>query len=339
MTKQFKILGDSFKQYKASSANTFIDDGIVNKISKDNIQEIIKNFVDNKLKVFVYSKHKSDMSEERPAIGEVLNLSACKDEVGLLADIYFNDDGEKLLEKNSFYPSIEMSGLLEDFKDNINTWSHCMLKGLAFVEYPASSNVDLLCLSGIIEYNQKELENMDDKVKELMQQLESGNKDVLPELLELVKQDDTLLGELIMKALTPPATAPSTTETTETKTDDGTTTTETTTVEENADGTTTTTEEEKKKEEANLSMLTWQNACKAYAQKQGAYDIALSGVENTYSKAKKMFKSGLTIDEIVDYFKSSFSLLGGIKKEKATVDLSAVKDDDRYADIGASFRR
>lgn len=340
MTKVLKILGDSFKHYTASGTNTFVDNGIINKISADNIKELISNFANNKLKVFVYNKHKSDMSEEREPIGEVLSLSACDDSVGLLANIYFNDNGEKLLKKGGFYPSIEMSGILESFNDNIRTWSNCMLKALACVEYPASSNVDLLCMSGVIEYqNNKELENMDNKLEELMQQVASGNKDVLPELLELLKQDDTLLGEIVMKAVTPTATAEPTTQTTET---------ETTKVEENPDGTVTETktevteptdEEKKKEEEQSLSMTEWKNACTKYAQRNGAIEVAMSGVENTYNRAKRMYKSGESIDNIIDYFKSNFSLLGEVRKEKANIDLSAIKDDEIYERIGASIRR
>lgn len=341
MIKQFKILGDSFKQYKANGANTLIDDGIVNKISQNNINEIIKNFVDKKLKVFVYSKHKSDMSEERQSIGEVLSLSACNNEVGLLADIYFNNDGQKLLEKNSFYPSIEMSGILENFENNINTWSNCMLKALAFVEYPASSNVDLLCLSGIIEYNQdKELKTMDEKLKELMQQFEATGE-VTPELLDLVKSDEELLKIIMSKALKT-ETVSSEIPSVETKE------TETTEVKENADGSVTETEtktteptkeeDEKKEEEKMLSMLDWQTACKKYAEVKGAVDVYMSGIEKTFNQAKKMYKSGLSLDEIVDYQSKYLSLKGEIKKEPTTVDLSAVKDDERFANVGRMFK-
>lgn len=339
MVKELKILGDSFKHFTANGTNTFIDNGIINKISPDNIKELIKNFVDSKVKVFVYNKHKSDMSEEREPIGEILNLSACDNEIGLKANIYFNDEGQKLLEKGGFYPSIEMSGVLETFDNNIRTWSNCILKALACVEYPASSNVDLLCLSGIIEYNQNKELNMNEKLDELVKQFEATGQ-ITPELLDVAKSDDTLLGvilELAMKAKTAPASETTVTETETVKqNDDGsTTTTETKTEEPKTDGEVV---EEEKKTETTLSMIDWQNACKKVAQKEGFLDVALSGVENTLEEANKLYKAGVKLNRIVEIEKSKLSFLGGIKKEEAVVDLSAVKEEDALNQIGAMFK-
>lgn len=351
--KRYKILGNSFKQYLALSSNTFTE-GKENIISEENINELINSFNNRKVEANIYRGHKAQQGFEREAIGKILNVYKSADGIGLEADLELTDEGKRLIDTASFYPSIEMCGKKIGEDSDTIKWSNCELKALAFVEYPASKSVDLLCASGIIEENNnnKKGEASMDKLKELLEKLKTSDTDSRKEFIDLFTSDSELQTAIINYLI-----ATLNAEERETKDAEGDKPSEPVLdeegegdkdiivekVEEGADGSTkiTTTEkddEEEKKEGATLSAITFEKWANEYAESRGGIRCSSKSVANAFNKAKKLYKGGFNKAEIMGMVKDSLTPLGHQNGFEESIDLSAVKENEKYSAISEMFK-
>ena len=340
-----KILGNSFKQYKYLSANTFIE-GKNNIISDKNIEELINNFNKRQVEVFIYHGHKADQTDERKPIGKILTVYKNNGGTGLDAVLDLYDDAKNYFD-GSYYPSIEMVGKRINETDNDISWQDCELKALAFVEYPASKSVDLLCASGVIEEEIIQNEggnNMNEKLNELIARIRTGDADARKEFIDLIKSDEELATAVIE------VLAENTN--TNTQSNEGEKTSSDTKVEENEDGSKKTVEtekttnsegggevkkEEEKKEETQLSAIEYNQWCNEYAESLGGIRCSAKSESDTYLKAKKLFKAGFKKEEIIDMIKDGLQAIG--IKEAETVKMSGIKDKDMsYEEVSKMFK-
>lgn len=363
--KRYKILGNSFKQYLALSSNTFAE-GKENIISEENINELIDSFNNRKVEANIYRGHKAEQGHEREAIGKILNVYKTTDGIGLEADLELTDEGKRLIETASFYPSIEMCGRKIGEDSDTIKWSNCELKALAFVEYPASKSVDLLCASGIIEENKnnKQGEASMDKLKELLEKLKTSDTDSRKEFIDLFTSDSELQTAIInylIATLNAPKDEPKGDGTGEVDepisddlgdeggdiVDDGAEGGDKIIKEEiveGADGSTKTTktekdeDEEKKKEPATLSAITFEKWANEYAESKGGIRCSSKSVATAFNKAKKLYKGGFNKAEIMGMVKDSLTPLGNGNGIEETIDLSAVKDAEKYSAISEMFK-
>lgn len=350
-----KILGSSFKQYSYLSANTFVE-GKTNLITENNIQELIDSFYNRQVEVFFYKGHKADQSIEREPLGKILNVYKADDSIGLMAEIELNDEGEKLLNEKGFYPSIEMVGKKIEEDENNIYWQNCELKAVSAVEYPASKSVELLCASGIIEdtniVQDEGGKNMNEKLKELLAEIKTGDADAKKEFFELISKDEELgnaLLETLIDKAEPVKEEPVKEELLDKKievNDDGSTKeveTETKT-ETNDDGSTKTTEtvkeedkkDEEPKSEASLSAIDFNSWANEYAENKGGIRCSSKSESEAYVKAKKLFKGGFKKEEIIGMVSNILQPLGSSKVEE--VNLSAVDKDKAMENISQMFK-
>lgn len=334
-----KILGSSFKQYSYLSANTFVE-GKTNLITENNIQELIDSFYNRQVEVFFYKGHKADQSIEREPLGKILNVYKADDSIGLMAEIELNDEGEKLLNEKGFYPSIEMVGKKIDEDENNIYWQNCELKAVSAVEYPASKSVELLCASGIIEdrniVQDEGGKNMNEKLKELLAKIKTGDADAKKEFFELISKDEEL-GNALLETLIEKE-EPVKEELLDKK------------IEVNDDGSTkeveTEKEEEVKKEEpekeeeakseASLSAIEFNSWANEYAENKGGIRCSSKSESEAYVKAKKLFKGGFKKEEIMGMVSNILQPLGASKVEE--VNLSAVDKDKAMENISQMFK-
>lgn len=336
--KTLKILGDKFSFYKPIASNILEPNSKINIISKDNIQTLVDSFKSSDKPFFVYNKHKSDPSEERLPIGKILDIRALEDEIGLEADIDFDDVAEDIIKSNSFYPSIEMEGIMRDSGEDEIFWDNLGVLGLAMVERGAS-DTELLTLSAVINCSDTNNINTNNKgennmtLEEVIKKYEETGE--VDDLIEVVKGNDELLKQIISKGLegykqqdnqnsepdkseptndNPPANEP---------------TNDTANNDENK-------KDEDENKEVTLSKVDWERICKAYAQEQGAVEVALSCIDKTYTLANKMYKGGMKEDEIVELVKDKFTLVGSINTETPKkINLSAQEQEEQeYTELG-----
>lgn len=353
-----KILGSSFKQYSYLSANTFVE-GKTNLITENNIQELIDSFYNRQVEVFFYKGHKADQSIEREPLGKILNVYKTNDSIGLMAEIELNDEGEKLLNEKGFYPSIEMVGKKIDENENNIYWQNCELKAVSAVEYPASKSVELLCASGIIEdrniVQDEGGKDMNEKLKELLAKIKTGDADAKKEFFELISKDEEL-GNALLETLIDKADTGKTDnegggeELSESKKeevkDDGSvkeveTETKTETNDDGSTKTTETTKEEDKKDEepkseASLSAIEFNSWANEYAENKGGIRCSSKSESEAYVKAKKLFKGGFKKEEIMGMVSNILQPLGASKVEE--VNLSAVDKDKAMENISQMFK-
>lgn len=351
-----KILGNSFKQYRYLSANTF-EEGKTNLITENNIQELIDSFYNRQVEVFFYKGHKADQSIEREPLGKILNVYKADDSIGLMAEIELNEEGEKLINEKGFYPSIEMVGKKIEEDENNIYWQNCELKAVSAVEYPASKSVELLCASGIIEdtniVQDEGGKNMNEKLKELLAKIKTGDADAKKEFFELISKDEEL-GNALLETLMDKA-EPVKEELLDKKievNDDGSTKEVETKKEEevkkeevNDDGSvkeveTETKEEDKKdkepKSEASLSAIEFSNWANEYAESKGGIRCSSKSESEAFVKAKKLFKGGFKKEEIMGMVSNILQPLGASKVEE--VNLSAVDKDKAMENISQMFK-
>ncbi|MEI0538549.1 phage capsid protein [Brachyspira pulli] len=316
LKKKYKILGDSFKQYIPLSKNTFAETK-TNKITEKNIDELIKSFEKNSIEIFVYKGHKED--EEREAIGKVISLEKDNEAIGLYAVIEWFDDS--ITEKKSFYPSIEMVGK-KSYEDNdFIYWENCEIKAVAAVEYPASRNVDLLCASAIISNE----ENIDgeymQKLKTVLEKLISEEKEIQKEarneFVYLFKNDEEIQNviiDMIVKKLK------------EDNSNDKSS---------NADKQNLNNSDNSNKE-LNLSAITYGDWCNEYAESQNAVRCSSKSESSTFIKARKLFKAGLSKEEIMSIVRNDLVPIGVGGGEK--INLSALSEENKYSEIAKLFK-
>ncbi len=305
--KKYKILGSSFKQYIPLSKNTFTETK-ENKITEQNIKELIKSFKERKIETFVYLGHKD--TEEREAIGKVIKLENDNNSIGLYATIEWFDNS--IIDKESFYPSIEMVGKKVREDNEYIYWENCEIKAIACVEYPASRNVDLLCASAIInnlidnkEYFMLEVKNiLEDIVK-------NDSEDSKEKLIELFRKDKELQKSVIDFL-----------------------------IEKLKQEETNKENQENKREDANtLTETTYNEWCNEYAESKNAIRCSSKSECSTYIKAKKLYKAGLSKDEIISIVKEELVPIGvNTNNENTNLNLSALKDDDKYIEIAKLFK-
>lgn len=274
-------------------------------------------------------------------IGKIKALRKLLNEVGLEADIEFNEDGIEVVENASKFPSVEMVGNILDNEveeDNVVYLSELKLTGLALVELPASERVPIVA-SAILQLNGG-INNMDQKtLDELVKDFESTGE-ISGEMLDIIKADNEMLKIIIEKAFksskpTEDTTTEETTTTTETTTE-STPTTEDVKVEEE-----TKTEEEDKKEELSLSKYQWENTLNKHAEKQGKIKIACSCVDKTFDDANRMYQSGFKLSRIVNILDKE-DRLSYVSNEipfvEKTINLSAIKKDDVIEAIAKTLK-
>ena len=344
-----KILGSSFKQYSYLSANTFVE-GKTNLITENNIQELIDSFYNRQVEVFFYKGHKADQSIEREPLGKILNVYKTNDSIGLMAEIELNEEGEKIINEKGFYPSIEMVGKKIEEDENNIYWQNCELKAVSAVEYPASKSVELLCASGIIEdtniVQDEGGKNMNEKLKELLAKIKTGDADAKKEFFELISKDEELGNALLETLIDKAEPVKEEDEKKEEVNDDGSvkeveTETKTETNDDGSTKTTETTKEEDKKDEepkseASLSAIEFSNWANEYAESKGGIRCSSKSESEAFVKAKKLFKGGFKKEEIMGMVSNILQPLGASKVEE--VNLSAVDKDKAMENISQMFK-
>ena len=316
LKKKYKILGDSFKQYIPLSKNTFAETK-TNKITEKNIDELIKSFEKKSIEIFVYKGHKED--EEREAIGKVISLEKDNEAIGLYAVIEWFD--ESITEKKSFYPSIEMVGK-KSYEDNdFIYWENCEIKAVAAVEYPASRNVDLLCASAIISNEENINGEYMQKLKNVLEKLISEEKEIQKEarneFVYLFKNDEeiqNIIIDMIVKKLK------------EDNSNDKSN---------NADKQNLNNSDNSNKE-LNLSAITYGDWCNEYAESQNAVRCSSKSESSTFIKARKLFKAGLSKEEIMSIVRNDLVPIGVGGGEK--INLSALSEENKYSEIAKLFK-
>ncbi|MEI0490126.1 phage capsid protein [Brachyspira pulli] len=318
LKKKYKILGDSFKQYIPLSKNTFAETK-TNKITEKNIDELIKSFEKKSIEIFVYKGHKED--EEREAIGKVISLEKDNEAIGLYAVIEWFDDS--ITEKKSFYPSIEMVGK-KSYEDNdFIYWENCEIKAVAAVEYPASRNVDLLCASAIISNEENINGEYMQKLKTVLEKLISEEKEIekqaRDEFVYLFRNDEEIQNiviDMIVKKL---------------KEDNSKVNNE----ESNANKQNLNNLDNGNKE-LNLSAITYGDWCNEYAESQNAVRCSSKSESSTFIKARKLFKAGLSKEEIMSIVRNDLVPIGVGGGEK--INLSALSEENKYSEIAKLFK-
>ena len=318
LKKKYKILGDSFKQYIPLSKNTFAETK-TNKITEKNIDELIKSFEKSSIEIFVYKGHKED--EEREAIGKVVSLEKDNEAVGLYAVIEWFDDS--ITEKKSFYPSIEMVGKKSYEDEDFIYWENCEIKAVAAVEYPASRNVDLLCASAIIsneeningEYMQK-LKNVLEKLINEEKEIEKQARDEFVSLFRNDEEIQNIIIDMIVNKLK----------------------------EDNSKDNDKVSNSDKQNlnnsnnsnKELNLSAITYGDWCNEYAESQNAVRCSSKSESSTFIKARKLFKAGLSKEEIMSIVRNDLVPIGVGGGEK--INLSALSEENKYSEIAKLFK-
>ena len=316
--KKYKILGDSFKQYIPLSKNTFAETK-TNKITEKNIDELIKSFEKSRIEIFVYKGHKED--EEREAIGKVVSLEKDNEDVGLYAVIERFDDS--ITEKKSFYPSIEMVGKKSYEDENFIYWENCEIKAVAAVEYPASRNVDLLCASAIIsneeningEYMQK-LKNVLEKLISEEKEIEKQARDEFVYLFRNDEEIQNIVIDMIVKKLKDDNSKENDKSSNAYKQNLN-----------NSDNS---------NKELNLSAITYGDWCNEYAESQNAVRCSSKSESSTFIKARKLFKAGLSKEEIMSIVRNDLVPIGVGGGEK--INLSALSEENKYSEIAKLFK-
>ena len=316
LKKKYKILGDSFKQYIPLSKNTFAETK-TNKITEKNIDELIKSFEKKSIEIFVYKGHKED--EEREAIGKVISLEKDNEAIGLYAVIEWFD--ESITEKKSFYPSIEMVGKKSYEDEDFIYWENCEIKAVAAVEYPASRNVDLLCASAIISNEENINGEYMQKLKNVLEKLISEEKEIQKEarneFVYLFKNDEEIQNviiDMIVKKLK------------EDNSNDKSS---------NADKQNLNNSDNSNKE-LNLSAITYGDWCNEYAESQNAVRCSSKSESSTFIKARKLFKAGLSKEEIMSIVRNDLVPIGVGGGEK--INLSALSEENKYSEIAKLFK-
>ncbi|MEI0703122.1 phage capsid protein [Brachyspira intermedia] len=315
LKKKYKILGDSFKQYIPLSKNTFAETK-TNKITEKNIDELIKSFEKSRIEIFVYKGHKED--EEREAIGKVVSLEKDNEDIGLYAFIEWFD--ESITEKKSFYPSIEMVGKKSYEDEDFIYWENCEIKAVAAVEYPASRNVDLLCASAIISNEENINGEYMQKLKNVLEKLISEEKEIQKEaryeFVYLFRNDEeiqNIIIDMIVKKLKEDNS----------KENDK---------ESNADKQNL----NNSNKELNLSAITYGDWCNEYAESQNAVRCSSKSESSTFIKARKLFKAGLSKEEIMSIVRNDLVPIGVGGGEK--INLSALSEENKYSEIAKLFK-
>ncbi|MEI0526032.1 phage capsid protein [Brachyspira murdochii] len=325
--KKYKILGDSFKQYIPLSKNTFAETK-TNKITEKNIDEIINSFIKSTIEIFVYKGHKED--DEREAIGKVVSLEKDNESIGLYAVIEWFD--ESITEKKSFYPSIEMVGKKSYEDEDFIYWENCGIKAVAAVEYPASRNVDLLCASAIINSEDNINGGYMQKLKSVLEKLLSEEKETenqaREELVYLFKNDEEIQN-IIIDIVAEKLREDNLKDNKESKENNKAYNKDLNNLSNLSNNTS-------NNKELNLSAITYGDWCNEYAESQNAVRCSSKSESSTYTKARKLFKAGLSKEEIMSIVRNDLVPIGVGGGEK--INLSALSEENKYSEIAKLFK-
>ena len=325
--KKYKILGDSFKQYIPLSKNTFAETK-TNKITEKNIDELINSFEKSNIEIFVYKGHKED--EEREAIGKVVGLEKDNEAIGLYAVIEWFDDS--ITDKKSFYPSIEMVGKKSYEDEDFIYWENCGIKAVAAVEYPASRNVDLLCASAIINSEDNINGGYMKKLKSVLEKLLSEEKEIekqaREEFVYLFKNDEEIQN-IIIGIVAEKLREDNLKDNKESRENNKDYNKELNNLSNLSNNTA-------NNKELNLSAITYGDWCNEYAESQNAVRCSSKSESSTYTKARKLFKAGLSKEEIMSIVRNDLVPIGvgGIEK----INLSALSEENKYSEIAKLFK-
>lgn len=325
--KKYKILGDSFKQYIPLSKNTFAETK-TNKITEKNIDELINSFIKSTIEIFVYKGHKED--DEREAIGKVVSLEKDNEAVGLYAVIEWFDDS--VTEKKSFYPSIEMVGKKSYEDEDFIYWENCEIKAVAAVEYPASRNVDLLCASAIINsednINGGYMQKLKNVLEKLLSEEKETEKQAREELVYLFKNDEEIQN-IIIDIVAEKLREDNLKENKESIENNKTYNKDLNNLSNSSNNTA-------NDKELNLSAITYGDWCNEYAESQNAVRCSSKSESTTYTKARKLFKAGLSKEEIMSIVRNDLVPIGVGGTEK--INLSALSEENKYSEIAKLFK-
>ncbi|WP_020004124.1 hypothetical protein [Brachyspira innocens] len=325
--KKYKILGDSFKQYIPLSKNTFAETK-TNKITEKNIDELINSFIKSTIEIFVYKGHKED--DEREAIGKVVSLEKDNNNIGLYAVIEWFD--ESITEKKSFYPSIEMVGKKSYEDEDFIYWENCEIKAVAAVEYPASRNVDLLCASAIINSEDNINGGYMQKLKTVLEKLLSEEKETenhaREEFVYLFKNDEEIQN-IIIDIVAEKLREDNLKDNKESIENNKTYNKDLNNLSNSSNNTA-------NDKELNLSAITYGDWCNEYAESQNAVRCSSKSESSTYTKARKLFKAGLSKEEIMSIVRNDLVPIGVGGGEK--INLSALSEENKYSEIAKLFK-
>ena len=239
--------------------------------------------------------------------------------MGLYAVIEWFDDS--ITEKKSFYPSIEMVGKKSYEDENFIYWENCEIKAVAAVEYPASRNVDLLCASAIISNEENINGEYMQKLKNVLEKLISEEKEIQKEARDefvyLFTNDEEIQNiviDMIVKKLK------------EDNSNDKAS---------NADKQNLNNSNNSNKE-LNLSAITYGDWCNEYAESQNAVRCSSKSESSTFIKARKLFKAGLSKEEIMSIVRNDLVPIGVGGGEK--INLSALSEENKYSEIAKLFK-
>ena len=327
INKKYKILGDSFKQYIPLSKNTFAETK-TNKITEKNIDELINSFIKSTIEIFVYKGHKED--DEREAIGKVVSLEKDNEAVGLYAVIEWFDDS--ITDKKSFYPSIEMVGKKSYEDEDFIYWENCGIKAVAAVEYPASRNVDLLCASAIINSEDNINGGYMKKLKSVLEKLLSEEKEIekqaREEFVYLFKNDEEIQN-IIIGIVAEKLREDNLKDNKESRENNKDYNKELNNLSNLSNNTA-------NNKELNLSAITYRDWCNEYAESQNAVRCSSKSESSTYLKARKLFKAGLSKEEIMSIVRNDLVPIGVGGTEK--INLSALSEENKYSEIAKLFK-
>ncbi|OEJ15782.1 phage capsid protein [Brachyspira hampsonii] len=325
--KKYKILGDSFKQYIPLSKNTFAETK-TNKITEKNIDELINSFIKSTIEIFVYKGHKED--DEREAIGKVVSLEKDNESVGLYAVIEWFDDS--VTEKKSFYPSIEMVGKKSYEDEDFIYWENCEIKAVAAVEYPASRNVDLLCASAIINsednINGGYMQKLKTVLEKLLSEEKETEKQAREEFVYLFKNDEEIQN-IIIDIVAEKLREDNLKDNKESRENNKTYNKDLNNLSNSSNNTA-------NDKELNLSAITYGDWCNEYAESQNAVRCSSKSESSTYTKARKLFKAGLSKEEIMSIVRNDLVPIGVGCTEK--INLSALSEENKYSEIAKLFK-
>lgn len=310
MTKKYKILTDSFRQYSAVSSNTFLW-GKKNIITKENVKSIIKSFCERRRDIFVYKKHKSHPFEEREPIGKVKDIFS-ENGSELFALIEWNDNAKNILQNSSFYPSVEFTASVEFESENFVYWKEPVIKAIAAVEEPASKGVSILCAAERNEKKFKGEKNMIEKIKEILIRIKDGDEDSKKELVEILKKDNAMIEAFVEMICEKDSDVSS---------ED--------VLDKNAD-------ESVDNKNMKLSSEMWEKMTRDYAISQNGQRCSAKSVSKTLRRAQALQREGEHAENILCACKNDLVVLGIANERFDNMNLSAYSDET-YREIARMF--
>ncbi|WP_300368361.1 hypothetical protein [Brachyspira sp.] len=208
--------------------------------------------------------------------------------------------------------------------ENFIYWENCEIKAVAAVEYPASRNVDLLCASAIISNNEENIngeymQKLKNVLEKLISEEEEVQKEARAEFVYLFKNDDDIQNiviDMIVNKLKEDSKEDNKKENNNTDKQNL----------NNLDN----------NKELNLSAVTYGDWCNEYAESQNAVRCSSKSESSTYTKARKLFKAGLSKDEIISIVRNDLVPIGIGSGEK--INLSALSEENKYSEIAKLFK-